>query len=639
MEINKYLFKTLLATSILTASFSAKSQSSPENLGASEFQNIAKETILYFQETLNIIQDSFSEPYQITNLIRDTYTNNRDQLFYDSTAMIVDDLEPGKINYTKISAWKYLNQFNRVYKKNNRNTVEFYNIFVGPAEIHEDTVYVTVFFDSKFNGKNKNNNLPHLKVSKKAIIAFYNEDDNWNRYLKSVDALTPNFQFSDDYVTNYFSDKLGIVGDMMERVYNNRVTVNYGSYQQTYYADSSVFLQGEVGECYIPSKDQLRIQYKSDNVLLASNAFQVELKGKSLESFTYSPKGITASSPFFTLQTFDSDYQMSFPKINELRVNAAESVTKLNYKNDKNVTVTDQNTHIEYNTGIPLYIYASLDEVKCGRQDEKTEIAAYNDNVKVNINGFERTFHIDDFRLIANMVLVQGSKYNTSQGDFIDISDFYMDVHEVTLAQFKTFVDSTGYVTDAEKNGFSYVISDPKKWTRPKKVDTESVALDSHYNLTKVDGINWRHDIYGIEWQASGYADFPVVHVSYNDASAFAEWKGKRLPTELEWRYAEAGGILNDVKKHNIANMAQYDKSASEKLQPVKKLRGNELALYDMNGNVFEWIESQNESGLTHVIGGCFLSEKHEVENICIGLFNENQSSSIIGFRCVADFK
>ena len=638
MEINKYLFRTLLTTSLLFIVFSVKSQPTPEQMSSSEFQDLAEETVLYFQETMNIIQDSFSEPDQIKQLIVDTYTNNRDQLFNNSSALIVNDLEPGKANYEKIEASEYLNRFNKVYRKYDYNTVEFYNIFVGPAEIFEDTVYVPVFFDSKFNGKNKHSKLPHLKVPKKAIVAFYNEDGYWNPYLKSVDALTPNFEFSDEHLTNYFSEKLGIVGDLMERVYNERVTVHYGSYQQTYYSDSSMFQYGEVKEWFVPEKDQLRIQYKSDNILLASNTFQVDLKGKSLERFSYSPKGITASSPFFTLNTFDSYYQMSFPKINELKVDAGVVNTKLNYNGEKNAEISNQNIHITYSAGIPFYITAGVDKVESGRLDEKTEIAAYYDKVVVNINGFERTFHIDDFRLIADMVLVQGGGNKVGEGDDKNAHDFYIDMHEVTLGQFKVFIDSTGYITDAEEVGFSYIIANPQQWERPKKVDVESIPLDSLYDLSKRFGINWRHDIYGREQDVSGYPEFPVVHVSLGDARAYAKWKGKRLPSELEWRYAEQGGILNDNSKAKVSEIAQYDKSSDEKLQAIKKLQGNELALYDMNGNVFEWVEGQNETGPATIIGGCYLSNKREVEEIVTGQYGKSNSNSIIGFRCVVDF-
>lgn len=88
MEINKFLRHLLLASWIIIAPITGTSQNEDANMSSTEFQTIAEETIRFFQETLNIIQDSFSESDQIKGLIRDTYTNNRDQLFYDSTALI-----------------------------------------------------------------------------------------------------------------------------------------------------------------------------------------------------------------------------------------------------------------------------------------------------------------------------------------------------------------------------------------------------------------------------------------------------------------------------------------------------------------------------------------------------------------------
>lgn len=635
MEINKFLRHLLLASWIIIAPITGTSQNEDANMSSTEFQTIAEETIRFFQETLNIIQDSFSESDQIKGLIRDTYTNNRDQLFYDSTALIANDLQPGAVEFKAMPVWEYLKQFNKIYQKNDDNTVDFFNVFVGPAEIHKDTVVVTVFYDSKFNGKNKGNKLPHLKVAKKAQVIFYKSDDSWEPYIHSIDALPPNFEFSDDYLTNFFSDKLGIVGDLMERVYNNRVIVNYGNFAQTYYSDSSLIQHGEVGEWYIPSKNTLRIQFKNDNVLLASDNLKLNLKGKSLEDFSYSKNILHAGSPFFTLNTSGNSYNLTFPENYSLIADARANRTFLDYNSEKTVEITNDNAHLKYSLDIPFYINSETEKVSVGRSDEKTEITTLPDRVESSINGFKRIFYIDNLHLIADMILVQNN--NLKNDNPPGLKNFYIDKHEVTIAQFKAFVDSTGYVTDAEKNGFSYIIANPSNWARPKKLEEESPAIETIYALQKRNEINWRHDIYGNILNESGYKDYPVVHVSYNDAQKFAEWKEKRLPTESEWRYAQMGGIYQGEKKSKISDISQYDKTAGEKLQKTGKLPGNELNVFDMTGNVFEWIESADDSEKTFAIGGCFLSNKKEVESIIKFDTGKNISYCISGFRCVLD--
>jgi formylglycine-generating enzyme required for sulfatase activity len=192
----------------------------------------------------------------------------------------------------------------------------------------------------------------------------------------------------------------------------------------------------------------------------------------------------------------------------------------------------------------------------------------------------------------------------------VSVDGFWMDVHAVTNAEFKRFVDATRHVTLAEKpaNAADYPGAKPELLSPHSVVFRKTpgpVDLRNAYQWwTYVAGADWRHPR-GPGSSLQGLWRHPVVHVAFEDAEAYAKWAGKELPTEAEWEFAARGGlegapyVWGDQYMPGgkpMANTWQGEfphqnlvEDGFEWTAPVDSFPANGYGLHEMAGNVWEW--------------------------------------------------
>jgi len=227
-----------------------------------------------------------------------------------------------------------------------------------------------------------------------------------------------------------------------------------------------------------------------------------------------------------------------------------------------------------------------------------------------------------------DMVLLKGGPFEADidlEIHQVKLKPFLIDKYEVTIAEFKKFVDSSGYIPDSDKGGSECVVFNRR-------------------GFELQGGVNWLCDEYGNPRDTSDY-NYPVIYVSHNDAEHYAKWAGKRLPTIFEWLYTAKSGVDDKTLNKYIKEQAWHEYT-TKTIRPVGLKDANFNGVHDIFGNVGEHVENSNilvtperykNTDYVRIAFSCFFDDPEMLNYLAFSYSGGSNLSCRTGFRCAKD--
>jgi len=629
--IKKYL-KYILLLSVFNFSGNIPAAAQGDAVTVEDYNTLQAQS-LELVEKYKILLTDIVSIIRSNNIVNYYDPGSPKQIFQDRNVMVANEVESGSKAFLTVEVKNYLDYWYALINSNlksNKKTikVDIIDIFVSPVFVESKSTYTRVYFRKKVE-------YPDTTVIRNEfmVIRSIRQHQGWSSLIAGIDLLNDRTQIDAKVVTKRMPSINPELGTLLEKIYKKRTVIEYSDYSQSIAASgiigkykdfldfsySSVLNASTVShhsDSIRFSQDTIRIFKRANSALINKNGYKLEMKNHNLIAESFDPGHIRVERPGFNQLSIDNS---------EIIIDNTQGIKFISSGNSE---------HLEFYDSIHGFnsIYVDNQVVDMTHQVYQLSLNQQDNRIRLIHD------NIDGSKIISssgssfyNMVLITAPGVDS-------LTDLYVDKTEVTVSQFYRFILETGYITEVEKRGWSYILDEdfkmPKKY-KPSPGTGVSVSL----GLVKGYGVKWNCNEYGKMLDIKSQdTNRPVIHISYYDALQFSKWAGKSLPMVKEMKY-----VSRDIlEKESQGNFAIYAENSGRLIQNTMQKQANIMGLYDVLGNVYEWCtdwdvnqpESEKKNILKMVFGGSFVSVIEEIrlasekETACNG-------SCLIGFRCV----
>ena len=624
----KPIYFILISFCFIIISFYAPAQ---ENwLPHDEYISIQQQSLDAIESYGELLNDIVAEA-QSGGISLYYYEGDLQQIFQDGSVPVSNDINPKAKTFLPTDIKSYLNYwFTHVdgkMKKGEVISVEFQNVYVSPVFIENKIAFSKVYFE-----KHITSNGNTVKLNEYAIIRSAQQANEWRSLISGIDLLEDKVKLDENSTTKELQSVRSDLGVLTETIKQDSTIISYKNfslditpaYSRTNFADkynSVYYYDQNLYQCVI---NDYKVSLKKDSISVFSPGVETYFNSSGFNIHN-------SQTGFHSKLTGEKNLTIEFPGCYPFIMNE-ETVTITN-NNHIVIKSSPNSDHIDFANASEnlISMHYSDQMLEVNYSDYQMGFLLTEDEINLNYRNYtkDKTIYASNTKLV-NMELI------SIKGEF-SINDFYIDKNEVSLAEFKRFVEEAGYVTEVEKRGWSYIVDGNFKSSR-KYSPSGDKGLSNSLDLEKGFGVNWKCNEFGemLHLQSQD-TNRPVVHVSYYDALHYCNWAGKQLPSRDEMLYA-AGSLISNG---DLNNYVMYANTSGGKINRVKqKLETNEH-IWDILGNVYEWCndwmcdDKNNTMCLQkHVFGGYWYSQSEELK---INREKEvaSHGSGLIGFRGV----